>query len=34
MKTLTTILFALFLFANCVYAQFNPDDFEGFWRGT
>ncbi|MBT8386798.1 MAG: T9SS type A sorting domain-containing protein [Ignavibacteria bacterium] len=33
MKTLITLLLT-FLFMNCLYAQFNPDDFEGMWRGT
>jgi hypothetical protein len=34
MKLLNTFLFVLVVFANSVFAQFNPDDFEGFWRGT
>jgi hypothetical protein len=34
MKTLNTILFTLVLCANLIYAQFDPADFEGTWRGT
>jgi hypothetical protein len=34
MKTLYTFLFSLALFANLLYAQFDPTDFEGMWRGT
>ena len=34
MKTLNTVLFSLILFANLLYAQFDPTDFEGMWRGT
>lgn len=34
MKLLNTFLFVLVVFTSSVLAQFNPDDFEGFWRGT
>ncbi len=33
MKQLSTLLFAVSLFVNCVYAQFDPTEFEGMWRG-
>jgi hypothetical protein len=34
MRTLDTVLFILVLCANLLYAQFDPTDFEGMWRGT
>lgn len=34
MKTLNTVLFTMVFFGNLLYAQFDPTDFEGMWRGT